>query len=142
MRETIQQKIFIKPELLTGDLKKNIIVEASRLLLGKCHVDYGCVLKIIDVNILENNIHNSNSSIIFMLEVQVETFKPFVNQILDVTTVTSVYPDGFFVDYTTQRILIPIKNSDIKVGDKLSVILTAIQFKNNKFCLIGDVAAT
>lgn len=139
-KTNIIKNIFLHPRFLNKDIKKNIENETRSQLLGKCSEDTGYIIDIHDVKIIDNYIQNSSSGITYVVSALVSVFKPRIGLSLDVY-VTAIFESGFFVNSNSHKILIPTPNkqTDLKAGDKVTIVLTAINYKNNSFCCIGNL---
>ena len=154
----IERKITIEPEFLYSDLRQKLFDKVKTVYENECSQENGYILKVNKiVNIKDNYISNVNSSIIFILDIDVDVLKPDINSIY-VDKVSMIFVGGLFINIKNKiKVLIPvssltdykfdastksfIRNDKIvvKENDEIKVKITGIKYSKKNFNCFGEL---
>ena len=154
----IERKITIEPEFLYYDLKAKLFDKVKTVYENECTQENGYILKVNKiVNIKDNYISNVNSSIIFILDIDVDVLRPDINSIY-VDKVSMIFGGGLFINIKNKiKVLIPmssltnykfdtatksfIKNDKtvVKENDEIKVKITGIKYSKKNFNCFGEL---
>ena len=147
----IERRVYLEPKYLDENIMTHLLKKVSTTTIGECTKDYGYILS---VNKIVQILNNEDT--IFTLLFDADTLKPETGSKLD-GIVCMVYKDGIFVNVLNrQKVLIPSvtlknysfdeilatyvgSNSNIKQGDKITVIISAVKFSKKGFICVGSL---
>lgn len=145
-------KIYLEPIMMNKNIRKHLNEEIERKLKNKCIYNYGYVKNINKINTITNTKSN-----VFIIDCNIEVFKPEKDVIYE-TIVHVIYKEGIFVEVNNlQKILIPKlhlhgyqydeftnvfidKNKNIiQPGMSVHTKVLAVKYNNNSFSCIGEL---
>jgi len=110
--------------------------------LGSCTNTHGYIVKIINVNILNNIISRSQPTVLFQVQITVLLFNPSVGDIVK-CNVVKLFSEGIWTEIKVETITVCLaipKNNikgmrDIQIGENLDVKISNVHFdgKINKY---------
>jgi len=114
--------------------------------INRSYKETGRVIDIIDNDtiILDSVIKRSSSDIFMYVSCTFTMYKPEIGDEF-ITTVSSIFPEGVFVNETTthQKIFVPILADDstrqITTGSTLTIRIADVRFKDREYRVIGSV---
>jgi DNA-directed RNA polymerase subunit E'/Rpb7 len=155
----IERKIHIEPEFLYSGLNAKLLDNVKKVYENECTKETGYILKINKiVKIKDNYISNVNSSIIFILDIDVDILKPEINAIYT-DKVSMIFSGGLFINIMNKiKLLIPISSlseyrfdqstktfvkckdkSVIKENDEIKIKITGIKYSKKNFNCFGEL---
>jgi DNA-directed RNA polymerase subunit E'/Rpb7 len=156
-KTVIERRICVEPQYLSKDIMTHIFNKIRDNTVNECTKDNGYILKINKIiGITDNYISNSNSEIVFNVKYEVQNLKPEIDKKYN-GSVCMLFQSGIFLNIESKiKVLIPLdylknyvynqskseykqKNRVIKIGDKIDVIITAINYAKQNFNCIGKL---
>jgi len=154
----IERKITIEPEFLYSDLNAKLLEKTKKVLENECTKENGYILKVNKIaRIKDNYISNVNSSIIFVMDIDVDVLKPEINA-LYTDKVSMIFSGGLFINIKNKiKLLIPIssllgykfdastksfikdKSTVIKENDEIQIKITGIKYSKKNFNCFGEL---
>ena len=129
---------------LHSGIKKVLFEQLDAEVSKKCFQEHGHILQVLRIRrILSHEISRVDSNLIFVVEYDARTLKPYVGM-ESKGEICMVYPDGLFVNiYGCQKVLIPsqlVQNNEedaFETGDIVNIELTAVKYTGTYFNCIG-----
>lgn len=153
----LEKKVCIDFKYLGKDLKKSLLEKAKSVFINECSKDHGYILDIEKIiKIKDNYISNVNSDVIFILDIDVVTLKPEINDILS-DKVSMVFGGGLFISIKDKiKVLIPVNSlpgytfdqstktfvkdkNIIKENDVVKVKISGVKYSNKNFSCFGEL---
>jgi len=153
----LEKKVCIDFKYLGKDLKKSLLEKAKSVFINECSKDNGYILDIKKIiKIKDNYISNVNSDVIFILDIDVDTLKPEINDILS-DKVSMVFGGGLFISIKDKiKVLIPVNSLHgytfdqstktfvkdkkiIKENDVVKVKISGVKYSNKNFSCFGEL---
>jgi len=156
----IERKIHIEPEFLYSGLNAKLLDNIKKVYENECTKETGYILKVNKiVKIKDNYISNVNSSIIFIVDIDVDILKPEINEIYS-DKVSMIFSGGLFINIKNKiKLLIPISslleykfdastktfikndksNFMIKENDEIKIKITGIKYSKKNFNCFGEL---
>jgi DNA-directed RNA polymerase subunit E'/Rpb7 len=152
----LNQKLSIESCYLDKNIHNHLLKKLKETVENTCNMDQGYILKVIKIiEIVDNNIISSNTSVIFVVKYEAETFKPKINNVIS-GKVCMIFQHGIFIDILNKmKVIIPIKSlqnfiynekigfiSDeltIKVGIQINIKIVLIKYENKSYSCIGNL---
>ena len=155
----IERKICIEPEFLYSDLNIKLLEKVKKVYENECTKENGYILKVNKiVKIKDNYISNVNSSIIFIIDIDVDVLKPEINSVYT-DKVNMIFSGGLFINIKNKiKLLIPISSLSeykfdastktfkgekdktvIKENDEIKIKITGIKYSKKNFNCFGEL---
>jgi DNA-directed RNA polymerase subunit E'/Rpb7 len=154
----IERKVCIEPEYLYSDLKAKLFEKVKKIYENECTKENGYILKVNKIeNVKDNYISNVNSSIVFILDINVDVLKPDINEIYT-DKVSMIFGGGLFINIKNKiKVLIPISSltnykfdastktflrsdkTSIKENDEIKIKITGIKYSKKNFNCFGEL---
>ena len=153
----IERKIQLEPEFLYSGLNAKLLDNVKKVYENECTKETGYILKVNKiVRIKDNYISNVNSSIIFVVDIDVDILKPEINAVYT-DKVSMIFSGGLFINIMNKiKLLIPISSlsdysfdpatktfvkckSVIKENDEIKIKITGIKYSKKNFNCFGEL---
>ena len=153
----IERKIHLEPEFLYSGLNSKLLDNVKKVYENECTKETGYILKVNKiVKIKDNYISNVNSSIIFVVDIDVDILKPEINAVYT-DKVSMIFSGGLFINIMNKiKLLIPISSlsdysfdpstktfvkckSVIKENDEIKIKITGIKYSKKNFNCFGEL---
>lgn len=153
----IERKIHLEPEFLYSGLNAKLLDNVKKVYENECTKETGYILKVNKiVRIKDNYISNVNSSIIFVVDIDVDILKPEINAVYT-DKVSMIFSGGLFINIMNKiKLLIPISSlsdysfdpstktfvkckSVIKENDEIKIKITGIKYSKKNFNCFGEL---
>jgi DNA-directed RNA polymerase subunit E'/Rpb7 len=155
----IERKICIEPEFLYTGLNEKLLDKVKKVYENECTKETGYILRVNKiVEIKDNYISNVNSSIVFVLDIDVDVLKPEINAVY-IDKVSMIFSGGLFINIKNKiKLLIPISSLSeykfdsstktftdskdkilIKENDEIKIKITGIKYSKKNFNCFGEL---
>ena len=153
----LEKKICLESKYLDKNLRKSILDKAKTCFKNDCSKEYGYILNVNKiVKIKDNYISNVNSDVIFIIDIDVDTLKPEINDILS-DKVSMIFSGGLFINIKDRiKVLIPVNSLSgytfeqstkrfikdkniIKENDIVKVKISGVKYSNKNFSCFGEL---
>ena len=153
----LEKKVCLDFKYLGKDLKRYLLDKVKTSFINECSKEHGYILNINKIiRIKDNYISNVNSDVIFIIDVDVDTLKPEISDILS-DKVSMVFGGGLFINIKDKiKVLIPInslpgyvfdKNNKtftkdkhiIQENDVVKVKISGVKYSNKNFSCFGEL---
>lgn len=160
--KTMQKRVCLEPKHLSSDYREKIKQDIIEKYENTCVKEVGYISKIIDIQkIIHDKVMNMIPFVFFLVEVQVLSYLPELNDIIDIK-INFIFNHGIFGYYEKIKILIPMqaceewmihqKNQNetiliykndpkitLKKDDNIKVLVKNIRFEKDNFSCIGKI---
>lgn len=153
----IEKKICLEPQYLYYNLNENLLKKTREVCKDECSKENGYILEVKRiVKIKDNYISNVNSSTMFVIDIEVESLIPYLNNIYS-DKVCMIFNGGLFMTIKDKiKVLIPsssleeytfdsnnkvfkgTKKQIIKENDVVKVKITGIKYSKKNFSCFGE----
>lgn len=154
----IERKVCVEPEFLYYDLNAKLLEKVKKVFENECTQENGYILKINKISrIKDNYISNVNSSIVFIIDIDVDNLKPEIDAVYT-DKVSMIFSGGLFINIKNKiKLLIPISSlknykfeqstktfvkddkSVIKENDEIQIKITGIKYSKKNFNCFGEL---
>ena len=154
----IERKVCVEPEFLYCDLNAKILEKVKKVFENECTQENGYILKINKISrIKDNYISNVNSSIVFIVDIDVDNLKPEIDAVYT-DKVSMIFSGGIFINIKNKiKLLIPISSlknykfeqstktfvkddkTAIKENDEIKIKITGIKYSKKNFNCFGEL---
>jgi DNA-directed RNA polymerase subunit E'/Rpb7 len=154
----IERKVCVEPEFLYYDLNAKIFEKVKKVFENECTQENGYILKINKISrIKDNYISNVNSSIVFIVDIDVDNLKPEIDAVYT-DKVSMIFSGGIFINIKNKiKLLIPISSlknykfeqstktfvkddkTVIKENDEIKIKITGIKYSKKNFNCFGEL---
>jgi DNA-directed RNA polymerase subunit E'/Rpb7 len=154
----IERKVCVEPEFLYCDLNIKILEKVKKVFENECTQENGYILKINKISrIKDNYISNVNSSIVFIVDIDVDNLKPEIDAVYT-DKVSMIFSGGIFINIKNKiKLLIPISSlknykfeqstktfvkddkTVIKENDEIKIKITGIKYSKKNFNCFGEL---
>jgi DNA-directed RNA polymerase subunit E'/Rpb7 len=153
----IEKKICLEPIHLYYNLNDNLLKKTREVCKDECSKETGYILNVNKiVKIKDNYISNVNSSTIFVIDIEIESLIPYLNNIYT-DKVCMIFNGGLFMTINDKiKVLIPSnsledyifdstnkffkgpKKQIIKENDIIKIKITGIKYSKKNFSCFGE----
>ena len=152
----IEKKICLESKHLYYDLNENLLNKTREVCINECSKEIGYILDVKRIiKIKDNYISNVNSSVIFVIDIEVESLIPYLNNIYT-DKVCMIFSGGLFMTINDKiKVLIPANSMEeytfdinkvfkgpekqiIKENDIIKVKITGIKYSKKNFSCFGE----
>ena len=156
--KVIERKICLEHEFLCKDMIRHLFQKTKRVCENDCTKEDGYILLVKKIKkIKENYISSVDGSIIFIVDIEVDTLKPEIDDIYR-DKVCMVFSGGIFINIKDKiKVLIPLNTlvnykfdsstktfiSDdkkvIKEHDEIDIKISGIKYSKKNFSCFGEL---
>lgn len=153
----IKISILLTPDKMDGRWKVHLREAVDKLLLGKCTVEHGFIVKIIRIrHIIDQIVTRIDGNIRFHLMVDVHIIRPRIGDEMD-ATIDMIFSHGIFCYHRMLRMILPISKCHpyvlrqdfsnlylfhpithhiIRINDTIRVVISDVRFENNLYSCV------
>lgn len=148
----LTDNIYLNPEDLYN-VKESINTEIQMKCKDYCCQDIGYIIQFIGIkNIRENHINRCGNKILFLVDYEVENFKPEIGEVLN-ADIIYIFEEGIILSYINKiRILVPKQHlneigyyfkdgtyNDWQLGDNIDIVIDKIRYEKSRFDCIANL---
>lgn len=153
----IERKICLESEYLDANIFEHLLKKIKDSTLDECSKEYGHFMGVKKIKNIKDNSFSSNCENVFLVEFEVETLKPEIDNKYT-GKVCMIFSGGIFIIFEKIKILIPQTslndyefdtdnncftnketNKIIKQNDEITAIITGVQYNKKKFSCVGKI---
>jgi DNA-directed RNA polymerase subunit E'/Rpb7 len=148
----LTDNVYLNPEDLYN-IKESIYNEIDIKCKDFCSQDIGYIIQFNGIkNIKGNHINRCGNKILFLVDYEVDTFKPEIGDVLNVDII-HIFEEGIILSYINKvRILVPKQHlidvgyyfedgtyNGWQMGDNIDIVVDKIRYEKSRFDCIADL---